>query len=314
MTDAPRRAKRRYLIIPFALFGIFFAAYSALWVYGRGIMKDEIAAYIANEESMGRKITYESMKIAGYPYNLRAVLDDFVWEDPGQWTWSGERLNIITLPYDPSRLIFAPRKAQKLVVDGKSYDIDARAINVSLSDMAYAAEANDFTATGEEGVITFNEFRANWDLNDEGGWVLVAGVRQARFVDTAEGMIDLPYMNLALTQGADAMGRITIDSVEGAVSTQTIPKPTLLKAKGQIGLDGLQRPEGNITITARELPALFDLLKTYELMDAEQAQQAINAFSGGSGADSEIPLPLTMRDGQLRMGPIVLGTLDPISF
>ncbi|MEM9988073.1 MAG: DUF2125 domain-containing protein, partial [Pseudomonadota bacterium] len=201
MTTTPpntgRRPRRLFLILPFVIFGVIFAAYSALWVYGAGVMEKEIANYIDDEAEQGRSIDYEGLTIRGYPFTLRARLENFIWTDNTLWRWSGEELHIVTLPYDARRLIFMPRGQQTYQYNGTSFDITADDLRIGLEDGKYSAETHGFVATAPDQSLTLSDLRLNIIEGEDESWVLGAELRNIRYQDDQERIGHTPFFNIA---------------------------------------------------------------------------------------------------------------------
>jgi len=108
MTHNDSRPKRRWLYIPLLIGLGFFAAYGFLWRAGAAEMKKAVLVWVDDQRAAGMDVTHGEIKTSGFPFFLRAIIDDVAIAAPGEWLWRGEQLAIDALPYDLNRLIFSP--------------------------------------------------------------------------------------------------------------------------------------------------------------------------------------------------------------
>ncbi len=313
MTTPKGRAKRRYIVIPFAVLGVIFAGYSVLWIQGAGIMKQAIADFVADEEAIGHSIVMERMKVKGYPFTLRAQIDQFTWTAPGEWSWSGERLHIVTLPYDPSRLILAPRGPQTLRYGDRTYGVTADALSVGLENGKVSAETQGLNAVGQEGQITLESLKANWIENEDGTWILGAAMRQLIATPKDKPSVTAHFWNIAASGIVGDGDSLTIDATEMGLSDGVSTPPTVLKLDGTIGIDTANYPEGKINISVRNHHVLLSLLEQQGLMSEdglERLSPTLNAF--GNNDNQEIALPFRLKDGMLNIANIPLAELPTV--
>ncbi len=312
MSDKPARAKKRYLFIPLALIAIVFVIYSVVWRIGAGVMEREIDAFIEEERAEGRVVTYQDRSIRGYPFTLRAQIKHFNWSEPGVWEWSGETLHIVTLPYDVSRLIFAPRDAQRVIYEGEPYDITPSDLRVGLREDQINVEGSDISATGQDRTVSLGNIKANFIANNEETWILGAALRGLRFVDQEERQLDSPYWNIAASGSSIPGTPVTIDATELALTTPEAISPTQLGLSGTIGLDANNRAEGEISLRLQNLDTVMLLLETYGTMgstDLAQARETLRAMP--ASAAQELPLDIAFENGEAHLktmfGSLVLG-------
>lgn len=307
----PQRAKRRYIVIPFILFGLFFAGYSVVWMYGARIMEREIDNFVEDQRAMGNTISYEKRKLKGYPFSLRTQLDNFTWERRGEWNWSGERLYIVTLPYDVTRLILAPRKQQTITFDGKTYAVEGT-VNVGLKNNSYSTDGTDAIIRDGDQSLAIGMFRGNWDLDETGHWTLLASVRQALYRDPEDREFEIPYWNLVMTNNPDAPDQVIIEGTELALTDGTKSPPTILGADGELGLTSSGQLDGELTVSLRNEQALLNVLAKYDVAtqaELSQASTVLSAMSKGGTVSIEIPVQFDRGEVTARtvMGPISLG-------
>lgn len=316
MADARIWAHRRTLIIPFILIAILFAGYSAVWVYGRGVMEDQIDKFIAEEAALGRTITYDSYHVEGYPLSLRAQIDDFTWSSPDFWEWSGERLYIITLPYDPSRLIFAPRGPQQLTYQGKTYDVEADELRVGMEAHKYAVETHHFTVTDGQNSVDIRSLKANWISAEDGSWILGSQTLDLYYRDDEDRLLHFPFLNTAISQSTDVAAPLTLDGIEMSMTNDVINPPTVIKIRGVLGLDELMRPEGKLNFSIRNELALLALAEDFNIgtaKDRDTARTFLGALTANGKTEGTLPVPLILKEGSAYLGPAKVGDVPPIN-
>ena len=307
-TPAGTRPRRLYLIIPLVLVATIFVAYTVLWFFGRGVMDEEVAAFITDEREAGREVRYEELAIKGYPLSLRAQIEDFAWAEPGVWRWTGDMLHIVTLPHDPSRLIFAPKGAQRLTYGRTDYDFTAADLRVGIEADKYAAQTAEFVATGDGQRLEIGSLRANFveQEREDARWILGTSTRGIVFTDRDGRAAHLPFLNIAASQAPGQVMDLTLDAVQFAVSDAAGATPTVIEVRGPVGVDGFGYPTGRLTISIRNEKTLLDVLTEWGLLteaDRRTAQQTLGAFTRNGTELAQLPLPLVMRDGKAFIGP-----------
>ncbi|MEM9233102.1 MAG: DUF2125 domain-containing protein, partial [Pseudomonadota bacterium] len=279
---------------------LLLGGYTVLWFIGAGVMRDEIAKFVANEEANGNQVTYENMKIRGFPIALRAQIDDFTWADPGEWDWSGETLHIIAMPHDVETLVFAPRGPQAVMTQGEYLSVTPGDLKVSISEAAYGAEGSEVLVERPDGAqLALGSLKANWSTDEPGKWVLGSVLRGVQYTDSDGRQAILPGVNIVLSHEPGQGENVTIDAAEIAFSDGTDGPPTLLKVKGDVGVDGRDYPAGNLNVTYRDEQKLLSLLRSFEVAseaDLLQAEGVLKAYRAGK---TEALVPFAMQDGKL---------------
>jgi hypothetical protein len=314
MADSPRRAPRSLLFGPVILALLIMAGYGAFWIYASGVMKDEIAEFVADEEAKGHAVTYEDVEIRGFPFVLRAEFENFRWSAPGMWDWTGERLDIVTIPYNPERLIFVPRDGQRVTWQGETFDVRSDGLRVGVEQGKYSAEGTNVVAAGPRVEVQLGGFAANWiEQEDRAGWILGMSVTQGVFEDSNRREVRLPYWNLAASSVERGTGDVMVDATEMAITSEDVSAPTILKLSGPVGIDTDGYPEGRISLSLRNPRALLAILGTFEALGPTELQQAEAAITAlAAGGTSEVTLPVIMRDAELYIGPVRIGALPQI--
>ena len=300
MADKTRRPSRLFIIIPLIIAALLLGGYTALWFYGAGVMRDEIAKFVANEEAEGRTVMYDRMSVRGFPIALRAQIEEFTWADPDEWVWSGETLHIIAMPYDPTRLIFAPRGPQAVITNGERYSVTPNDLRVGIAEDAYSAEGYEMLVTSENGQsLSIGSLKSNWHTDNPGSWILGASLREVVYDDTDTRRAILPGVNIAMShepgQGDDA----TIDASEIAFDDGSDGPPTLIKVTGNAGVDEAGYPAGRLNVTYRDERKLLALLERFEVASPAELRNAGQLLAAFRSGKTEATVPFAMQDGSL---------------
>ena len=277
-------------------------------------MKEEVLSWIDDQREMGMTVEYDDMKVGGFPLSIRARIKNFTWADPGEWSWSGEELFVIALPYDWTRIILMPRGPQTVTVDGQTYDVTADDIRVSLGNTKYGAETNDLVAVHPDRTVKIGSLKANYEISeDEEAWRAGARVRDIVFTDESDRDAEMPFVNLSTSGLFEDPNVVNLEGVEFSLADDDSSTPTILSANGQVGIDGFNKPEGQINLVVKHPNALFDMLKRFDVADPVDLEKYRNALNiATNNGESDTALPIFMRDGQLYLGPAPIADLPTI--
>lgn len=306
MTDKPGRARRIFLILPLAIGVLLLVGYTVLWFYGKGIMREEIDNFIGDQEAYGNIVTYDQKEIRGFPIALRAQIDNFRWTDPGNWDWSGEVLNIIAMPTDPTRLIFAPRGPQKIILPEDILGVTPNDLRVGIGNNKYSAEGTEvMISSADDQTLSLGSFKANWLSEEPGSWVMVASARNVTYRDADDRDVILPGLNVALSHEPDDGRGFRIEGSEIAFDDGSDGPPTLLKVDGKIGIDGAGYPEGQFTVTYRDERKLLTLLSRFNAITPEDRDQVAGMLQAYRAGKTEATVSFAMRQGELFLNGMV---------
>jgi hypothetical protein len=305
MTDAAPRASRLRLYLPIAVAVILLGGYTLLWLLGARTMRAEIAEWVAEERASGREVAYEAVRIRGFPGTLRAMIDEPYWSEPGEWAWGAETLLIVTLPYDPSRLILTPRGDQSLTYGGEAYVVTADDLRVSLSEGSLVAETRNLVADGAAGEVRLGGALLNWSV-DEGGRQ-VAGLA-AEDVTLTEGGNEtrLPFLRIAATE---SMGELELGGFEAALAPEGDADPALIAGEGRVTLTPGTFPEGRFDLRLGNAQGLVDAAMRRGVLDGDRARGARSLLGSLADGEGEVELPLVLSGGKLRIGFIPVADL-----
>jgi hypothetical protein len=107
VNDGAKGPRRWPLLAAVAAAAIALAAYGALWLEGAKTMRRSIEAFAASESAAGRQVSFARLSVGGFPFLLRARIDDALIVGGGSWRWRGETLFVEAAPWAPDRLAFS---------------------------------------------------------------------------------------------------------------------------------------------------------------------------------------------------------------
>lgn len=301
------------LIIPFGLFGAFFLVYSIVWMISAGVMKDEIVAFAAREDERGRSFAYDGIKVAGYPMSLRAKIADASWTDGEEFGLTSSELQVIALPYDVSRILFAPQGERTITLFGTAYDLDAENLLFSIERDFAAAEGQNFSLVNDERTVTFSNLIINRQNLNEGD-TIAADVRDIDF----GGELSIRVPVFQLSAGLTGQG-LNIGAMDLAIGREDDPAPTSFQAEGVLTYDDAGLLSGELDVTfVNERPVIM-LLAELGVFGSGQAQLIAGGLSLlTDGGTRPTTLPLVIDKGEvyltgLPIGRLPLGTIPPLA-
>nr|WP_269815616.1 DUF2125 domain-containing protein [Parvularcula mediterranea] len=294
------------MIIPFALLGVFAFGYTVLWNKGADAMKAELAAFADREAAQGRSFTYETIDVDGFPFNLRAAIAGADWQ--GERTrFQAEELMVATLPYDVSRILFVPRGEQVLTAFGTDYDLEAEDLVFSLEGDFMAAQGAGISLTSEARTVTVGELIANQQRLGLGRAIAVS-VKAAEF--GGEEQVQVPYFDMAASREANVF---TVAAADLGIRRADDPSPTQLVAKGALQTDDQGLLNGELEIKFKNEPPLLGVLAETGAIsngEASMARQILGLLT--DKGTKEQTLPLTVDEGEVRLGPVSIGEIPPL--
>ena len=158
--------KKKYFYIPLAVGGIILAIWYGVWLQGAKLMKETIVKFADDETSDTSSLTFNSIKVSGFPFFLRGKVDAPVYTTANGLNWSGEKLYMDADIISPSQLTFSPR-GDHIISD----------------------------ATGDTWHINDDSARASFEALLDGRWVVkLAGDRMKATQSTGETVHVLDYL------------------------------------------------------------------------------------------------------------------------
>ncbi len=352
VSKASRPPSRIRLYLPFALLGLVIAAWSAGWFVIRARVLDETAAWRARELAQGRTWTCPNERVGGFPFRieLRCDTPTLSWGPAdARITATVGSLTMVTQVYQLRRAIIEAAGPFALrLPDGDAIDGTWTSLRASLSGSADEVDRVSvvwdrpaWTLTRPDGVretasAQMIEFQGRPDPQrfDTEGTVdgaLTISRAALPLVDALTGDGEPADLSVVATVSR-APALIARDPVEAAEAwraqggTLTLAPlkiskgGRMLEARGEIAIDALRRPEGQLDLAARGLDSLIGrltggsqratalVLGGLSILGGRPAQAPSTAQDPGLK-----PLPsLGMRNGRLLLGPFPVAEIGPL--
>ncbi|MEM0930324.1 MAG: DUF2125 domain-containing protein [Pseudomonadota bacterium] len=295
------------LIIPFALFGAFTVVYTIIWTQAASAVRAGIDRVIEAETAAGRTFDIGQVKMKGYPFSLRGVLTDVIYEHPGLVVFEAEEVMLVTLPLSPSRVIASPRGEQAVTFGGERYDLETEDFRISVEEGFTALETHGATLTGDDGTMTITTLIGNVQQLAEGS-TLALGVRG--FLREGTAPMDVAILDLAASIDADTL---TIADLGFYVGENNGEAASQVTGEGAITFDDLGRANGQLDVTVQNQDPLIGVLASTGAIGSGEATGArlVLGLLTDNGKEA-VDLPFTVKDGKMKLGPVGIGRLPSL--
>lgn len=337
MADRLSAAKpsRMGLYLPVAAFVALCTLWTGLWFFSANRAEAIAEAFIAREAERGRDWLCPKRSIAGFPFSITLTCAEprLVVMDPQGLRREG-RLGALALHArisSPGRFIavlggpFVARDPQggQIEMNWQDARINLVAGAESISEASVWLNAPTLAAGfgGEPDLRALAkgvELHLRRSAGDKPGTDLVAQIADLTFtpLDHLTGSKDPIRMEMQVSAPAlvpDPRQRFQ-DALEQwrqggnrarVVVFKTTKGNAVVDLSGELGLDDLHRPEGNLQGRARGLDALLGALTRRGGIDMGGL---LGRMSGGQG----MPIALSLERGRMRMGPFTLMELAPL--
>ncbi|WP_370151666.1 DUF2125 domain-containing protein [Ferrovibrio sp.] len=322
-------------------------AYYFVWAHLADQLQARLLGWIAAQQEQGRMVSYERIRLWGFPYRLSATLTNVQWQDPqspAAWRLQADSITAHLQLWDPQHVIF----------------------DIGGSQQAGWTEAGPGGAIlrRQAGLAT-ERFRASLVMDATGTWQrLAADLTAPHLTGTADGWsaahlllharragnvppgTDLAIQAEALQLPAAADGPLgravaelklvgtlrgpayggspeemlrTWREAGGILELQTILLQwgaLRLEGDGSLAVDRQYRPLGAMAGRIYGAGSGIDALAAAGKMTAREAAAAKAAVTLLEQTDAErrrfLPVPLAAQDGQLSLGPVSLFSLPSV--
>ncbi|GGY45103.1 DUF2125 domain-containing protein [Parvularcula lutaonensis] len=301
------RAPRRIIVGAFAIFAVLAVLYTIMWNTGARKMKEEIAAFAAREAEAGRSFTYDRIDVAGYPFTLRGKVRNLIWASD-LYRFDAEDVTIATLPYDPSRIIFAPRGKRTLRIGDEAYDLQSDDLRFSLEPNFVVMEGHGLILTGKDRAMAIGDVIAN-SRRLGGGSAIAVQIKNWSFGGEADAR--MTYFNLAASR---ENGVLTIAGMSAGIGEGEDTSPTQIQGQGTLSANEEGVLDGRLDLKLKNERPLLTLLGRTAAFDPSTMDTAASLLGAVTNQGTrEIELPLVIDGGDLKLGPVSLGELPPVS-
>ena len=334
---ADARRSRFWLYTPFVLLSLVAAAWSVAWTVIRDRATEGLDAWIAAEAKTGRRWTCGDRSVGGYPFRVEVTCASLALRQRDV-TASLGRVHAVAQVYQPRHVIIeidGPlRLAQGAVTVGGGWRLLEASIRGSAKGLQRAslvAEAPAFQVAGPgiaDMAVSSQRFEAHLrpspNAGEEGAYDAAISALQAR-VPLLDAVLGGPepadvQVDVTATKMQGFRGRPMIDEIErwreaegrlGVMLLSVSKGPRRLEAKGELRLDELHRPAGELAISAAGIEELMGKLSGNRLggtllgsLLGEGARQP----SATARNLMALP-PLRLDNGRVAVGPIAIPNL-----
>jgi hypothetical protein len=330
------RYSRFWLYTPFVLLLLVAVAWSAAWFVIRNRASEALDRGLVAEARAGRQWDCQDRRIGGYPFRIDVVCNSLNLKQ-GAVTASLGRVEAVAQVYQP-RFVITEIDGPLRVTDGTvtvqgNWDLLQTSFHASpsgLQRLSLVAEAPNVTVTGlgAGDIITSGKHlelhvRPNPSRAQEKAYDAALSVKQARIpmLDNLIGGNELTDVNadVTATQVEGFRGRPIVEEIERwreADGKLDILMLSLAKgarrveAKGELRLDELHRPAGQLNVSAAGLDGLLSSVmgrRNGALLGALLGQGGGNA--NAKPALAPLP-PVRLDNGRLSLGPFMIPNIE----
>ncbi|WP_425037626.1 DUF2125 domain-containing protein [Primorskyibacter sp. S187A] len=311
------------------------ALWSGYWFWGAQTLKSEYQTWFDARESEGWQAEYSALDVRGFPNRFDTTWSDLALADPETGlAWEAPFFQLLMLSYKPNHVIAIWPDTHRFSSVNQSFDITNDSLQASLvTDAApdlplrranLAAETLTLTETRSGDVTALAALRAAVERQED--------TPSYRIAATADGLaLSAPLLRqlgraLPETFSTARLDMTaTFDTPWGLSAVETArPQPTAidldiaeaawgpmqLRLSGELEIDQTGRPEGAVSLQAREWRDMLELAEATELLPrgaAEAIAGPLGALAALSGNADALDVELTFRRGQVFLGPLPLG-------
>jgi hypothetical protein len=319
------------------------AAWAGYWFIGSAALRSGLAAWFDARQAEGWVAEYADLSVQGFPSRFDATLMDVSLADPASGLgWQAPFFQVLTLSYTPNHVIAVWPPEQQLRTPLRSYALtskDMRASLVIAPSTALAPRRITLTAEGialtpedDSGALSAASLRlageriedaigtgaARYHLGlaasdvappaqvmaqiDSGG--VLPRVIQTVIADITVDF-DVPWDRRALEEAGPQPTRIAVENAEIRWGAMT------LAAAGVLAVDLGGRPDGTLTVTARNWRQMLDAAARAGILApevADTAERALSAMSGMGDDPKSLEVPVRLAGGLIWIGPLPIGS------
>lgn len=334
---------RRAVVALVALVLVAGAGYTAYWFHVADTLCKQIDAWAEARRAAGWQAEWSSLAVTGFPNRVTAHMGAPRLTSPAglEWTTAAVTasaspldITLITVTAPGSHILRWPGGGEAAVTAGAaSAEIDlgptgrlddaslllgdvmatARGETLSLASLAVGIDPAPVPAGGHEDVsVAFSLSAQDIRLPALTGLVLDREVALVEASGRVMGAIPPgPPLEALAAWSADG-GTVELDRVVIDWA------PMALEADGTLALDAGMQPLVALSARVRGYGQLMDRLARARVVDPGAAAAAKMVLSLLAKPDSQgrpaIPLPVTVQDGALYLGPARVGTVPPLAW
>lgn len=320
---------RRLIILVMAL-GVIWCGY---WVVGSRMVRSAVETWFADAPLRNMQAEQTGLAVRGFPNRFDVTIDNIRLADiDARYVWEAPFVQLFALSYKPWHVIAAFANDQVVTLPVGRFDLKSERMMGSM-------------VVSPDSALELERLRVNGQgvrlINAEGRAVSVAGLNiatdrqpegaQAHRIGVDLTDITFPAEALGETGPARAIPKLHLDSTatfSGPITLQTQEEQPVLTAlsvhdmrvdwadagislTGDLVPDSMGRAEGKLTLRIQNWRQGLAALQETGAIDArtrETIEQGLKLLAGLSGRGGDrIELPMTMADGQMRVGFVTIG-------
>lgn len=293
--------------------GALALAYGGYWFVGARAAERAGAAAAEELRRRGWQVAYESLDTRGFPSRFDTTATGVDVTTPRGITWQAPFVQALALSYDPDEAIVVWPERQTLAWRGAEAVVESREMRASV-ELGLGGTLDVETATLEAGPTRIATGPDLWVGFERALAALrPAGGRPDAFDVYAEasGVSLAPALRGSLpAQWPATLDRLSLDGLAHTrdrlleiEAAELSWGPLALAAQGTLAVTPAGRLDGEIVLAVPDPAALADALEATPLGRAAGLLRSLP-----DGAE----LPITLRDGAVRLGPVPLGTLPAL--
>jgi hypothetical protein len=292
------------MLVPLAGILLLFALWSGYWVFADAAAKSHAANYRERLAAEGVNLACGSESWGGYPFRFEFSCRQPALRLPHERLLRGQSLLIAAQAYNPMHviaLIDSPTSVRSANGGIDNFTHDRAVASVTFRGGGLVQIAAEVSNLDGAGLITAKDIQFHSRPGKDNGNDIAVTVDTAQYTSPGKPPLDIDNAQLLTTLTAGQ--ELEIASIEMQRG------PLKLWGKGSLSLDPAHRLSGRIAAQTNDLDGLLTLLDPHlDLTDQERA--AIKTLLGLLGRQAKVDL--IAQDGELFIGPIKIGDLQPL--
>jgi len=323
-------SSRRALFFALSTLLVLAIAYGFYWFHAAGLVRKSVAAWSEEHRAAGWQIEYREMAVVGFPAKvvLRLAAPSIV--SPSGLGWRAEAVSAAASPFDLPHVhvVAAGRhaltagalQAEASFADfqadlgfdraGRLTDLRATAAGVEAAGATVERAALSLALNQPE--VTFSVSAAGLQLPPLAGLVLDRRVDRLELSGRLRGIVPPGTPAAALAAWSADGGTVEIDHLLLDWA------PLALEADGTVAFDRHMQPLAAFSARVRGTGPLLDRLAESHQIQPGAALVAKTLMALMAKPDAQgraaVPLPVTVQDGQLWLGPVRVAAVPAIDW
>lgn len=319
---------KKFLYGPLAVGAVILAVWYGIWLQGAKHLKTVIAEFAVESAEDGAIVTYDHVRVSGFPFFLRGEIDKPNTKIASGDIWRGDKLYMDADIVSPRRLIFSPRgRHQFLLRSGDNWsfiDDSARASFEKFDDDRWIAKfAGDYLkadiTSGETAHLfdyLLNVQRVSKELDIyEASAVSGAGAIDGGIYDGKPVSLDRIEFAARLYK-ASLLNEDTLDQWRQEGGRLEINRAIIsndgafISVSGKVSVDPEGYITGDLNAIAQNPAKLTPLIAAFgQLSEQETEATRATLLMMGIATGGKIEAPIKFKEGKASLLGIQIGTL-----